>query len=212
MPAPPSSLRLTVKSHGIRLADLAGLAADLAKRIEATGFSPELVVYVETGARLFAHELAAVMGLPMTPIWVRRGGHGLKERLAPWVVRLPIGVRDGLRWLEEWSGVQRLTRRRAVLPVGPSLAGRRILLIDDAADTGRTIRAARGLILAAGVRAADLRSAVIAATMPRGRLSVDFYLLDKNHRMPWSADSDEKSEAERLASNLLSNTDAPRDI
>ncbi len=171
----------------------------MAERVRAAGFAPELVVYVETGARLFAHELAGVMGLPVVPIWVRRGGHGLKQRLAPWVVRLPVGVRDGLRWLEEVSGVQRMTRRRATLPATESLVGRRVLLLDDAADTGRTIRAARELILAAGVRAENLRSAVIAATMAEGREAVDFYLLDKNHRMPWSADSDERVEAERLA-------------
>lgn len=198
-------------SHEIRLAELPALAASMRERIRSSRFEPEIIVYVETGARLFAHELAGLMGVPKAPIWVKRGGHGLKKWLAPVAVRLPVAVRDGLRWLEERSGVQRFTRRTAVIPGSLQLAGRRILLVDDAADTGRTLIAARKLLHEGGVASENLRSAVIAATMPEARAVADFYLLDRNHRMPWSADSTERSEAERRAS-CLSTSDAPRDF
>src|SRR5690606_37519223 len=117
-----------------------------------------------------------------------------------------------LRRLEEWSGVQRMTTRCAALGVGTESAGRRVLLLDDAADTGRTMEAARKLILDTGVRGEDLRSAVIAATMAEGRASVDFYLLENNCRRPWSSDSEAPEEAERLAARWETATHATRDF
>lgn len=188
----------------LRLAELPRVATELAALVKNSGYQPEVIVYVETGARLLAYELAGLWGIPPVPVWVRRGGHGLKRILSPVARRLPVAVRDAMRRLEERTGVQRLTVRSAALPNPARVAGRRVLLVDDAADTGRTIKAARGLLMRAGVRETDIRTAVIAATMAGGRAAVDFYLLDRNHRMPWSADSAEHEEAELRAINLLS--------
>lgn len=193
----------------VRLAELPALADALAKRVRAAGFVPDTIVYVEKGARLLAHELAARLGVPVRAAWVRRGGHGLKQKLAPLALRLPVGVRDCLRRMEELSGVHRLTRRAAAMPGGDELRGRRVLIVDDAADTGRTIVAARAMVLARGVGPADVRTAVLAATTRRAQAHVDFFLLDRNCRMPWSADSDERVEAEFRAAQLAP-ADAPR--
>jgi hypoxanthine phosphoribosyltransferase len=195
----------------VRLADLPGLAEELATRVRTSGFGPDLIIYIETGARLLAHELAPRMGVPVRPVWVRRGGHGLKARLAPLVARLPMGMRDWLRRVEERSGVHLLTRRATVLPGDFRLEGRRVLILDDAADTGRTISAAKELVLARGAATADVRTAVLAATTPRARAAVDHFVIDHNCRMPWSADSDERAEAEARAAKLTP-ADAPRPL
>jgi hypoxanthine phosphoribosyltransferase len=186
----------------VRLAELPPLADALAGRVRAAGFVPDMIVYVEKGARLLAHELAERLGVPARPIWVQRGGHGLKRRLAPLVLRLPVGVRDWLRRVEELSGVHRLTRRTATMPGGNDLRGRRVLIVDDAADTGRTIEAARAMVLARGALSEDVRTAVIAATTQSAQVRVDFCLFDRNCRMPWSTDSDERAEAEARADQL----------
>ena len=195
----------------VLLADLPRLARELATRIRAGGFEPQVIVYVETGARLLAHELAAVLGAPLAPIWVRRGGHGLKQRLAPLAARLPVAARDWLRRAEERSGVHRRTRRTAALPDGIELRGRRALVFDDAADTGRTIAVARDLVIARGVAPGDVRTAVLAATTPPAQAAVDFFVLDRNCRMPWSADSDERADAAARAAKLAP-PDAPRAV
>lgn len=207
-PAPETSTVRPVQD--VRLAQLPALVRQLAERVHGSGFAPEAIVYVETGARLPARELATVMALPMTPIWVRRGGHGLKRVLAPLVMRLPGAARDWLRRLEERSGVHRLTRRAATLPAGDTLRGKRVLLLDDAADTGRTLAAARALLLQCGVASGDVRTAVLAATTPVAQSAVDFYLFDCNCRMPWSADSDERTEAARRCAADPVSPDAPR--
>lgn len=194
----------------VRLEELRELAGELAQRVRASGFRPEVMVYIETGARLLAHDVGRELGVESVPMWVSRGGSGLKQKVAPLVARTPVWLRDGLRRLEEWSGVHRHTRRRAVLAQGVELAGKRVLLLDDAADTGRTIAVARELVKREG-GAAEVKVAVLAATTAEGRAAVDFFVLEKNSRMPWSSDSDERAEAERRAEELRPKY-APRDL
>ena len=135
----------------------------------------------------------------------------MKQRLAPLATLLPRAVRDWLRRAEERSGVHQLTRRAADLPRDIQFGQQRVLVVDDAADTGRTLAVARALILARGGVAAQIRTAVLAATTPAARTAVDFYLLDRNCRMPWSADSEERTEAARRAEQLAP-AHAPRDL
>ncbi len=194
----------------VRLAEIPGLARELAGRVKASRFDAEAVVYIETGARLMAHEVARELSVELTPMWVRRGGSGLKQKVAPLVARMPVWMRDGLRKLEERSGVHRHTGRVAALAAGASFEGKRVLLLDDAADTGRTIAIARELLLGEG-GAAEVKAAVLAATTPAGRREVDFFLLEKNSRMPWSSDSDERVAAERRMEELRPRH-APRDL
>jgi len=56
-----------------------------------------------------------------------------------------------------------------------------------------------------------VKVAVLAATTPAGRAAVDFFVLEKNSRMPWSSDSDERVETERRAEELRPKY-APRDF
>lgn len=195
----------------VRLAELPGLARTLSERVRAEGFAPDLVVYVETGARLFAHELAGALQRPLAPIWVRRGGHGTKRILAPVLARLPVGVRDWLRRVEERTGVHRHTARKILWPGDVDLGGKRVLVLDDAADTGRTIRLAQENVVAQGAAPEHVRTAVLAATTPAAQAVVDFYLFACNCRMPWSADSDERAAAASRAA-ALEPADAPRDF
>ena len=186
----------------VRLAELPALADELAARVRTGGFEPELIVYVETGARLLAHELGARLGVPLLPVWVRRGGHGWKKRLTPLAARLPVVLRDWLRRAEEISGIHRITRRVAAMSEDVSLRGKRVLLVDDASDTGRTVGVARELVFERGAAPVDVRTAVLAATTPRAQAAVDFFLFDRNCRMPWSSDSDDRAEAEARAAKL----------
>ena len=56
-----------------------------------------------------------------------------------------------------------------------------------------------------------MKVAVLAATTAAGRAAVDFFVLEKNSRMPWSSDSDERVEAGRRAEQLRPKH-APRDF
>lgn len=193
----------------VRIAQLPELAAELERHVRAAGFAPEVIIYLETGARLIAHELGTRFGLPLFGIAVRRGGYGLKRKLAPVAARLPVWLRDCARRIEQFSGIHRYTSRTTSVPPGLMIAGRRVLLVDDAADTGRTLETARKILMSAGVSYDDLRTAVLAATTPRGRAVSDFYLFDCVCRMPWSSDSEERGEAEAIEKKLFSNAPRP---
>lgn len=202
MPGHESEMCATRSIPAIRLAELPALAERLAAEVRVRGFTPDVVVYVETGARLLARELGRVLVKPFVPITVSRGGRGLKRLLAGVAARLPVGVRDWLRKVEERSHIHRLTKRRASFDHASAVAGRRVLLIDDAADTGRTIEVARAMLVSCGGASGDIMTAVLAATTPRAQRAVDVYLFTRNSRMPWSADSDEFDEATRLAAEF----------
>lgn len=188
------------------LADLPACAARLAERIRATGFEPELIVYVERGARLLAWELCRLLGVPALPVVARRRGVLVKRLLAPIATRLPRRVRDAARRAEERGRWHATGGRQVTWPVPADLSGLRLLLLDDASDTGRTVSAVRAAVEASGGVSENLRVAVLAATTPEALRAVDIYLFDRNCRMPWSSDSRER----RLARRLMGERVPPR--
>jgi hypoxanthine phosphoribosyltransferase len=182
----------------VTLAELPALARELADRVRAAKFQPDLIVYVETGARLLAWELCRELGLKAVAVEAARPGRGIKRVFAPLAAMLPRWVNQGLRRAEEWLGVHRFTPRQVILPPGVVWRNRSILLVDDAVDTGRTITAVRAALQGGEDPPAQVRTAVLGATTPAALAVVDFFLFDYNRCLPWSSDSVEREEAQRL--------------
>jgi hypoxanthine phosphoribosyltransferase len=182
----------------VTLAELPALARELADRVRAAKFQPDLIVYVETGARLLAWELCRELGLKAVAVEAARPGRGIKQVFAPLASVLPRWVSKGLRWAEERLGVHRLTPRQVILPPGATWRNRSVLLVDDASDTGRTIKAVRAALQDCQDPPAQVRTAVLGATTPAALAVVDFFLFDYNRCLPWSSDSVEREEAQRL--------------
>jgi hypoxanthine phosphoribosyltransferase len=182
----------------VTLAELPALARELADHVRAAQFRPDLIVYVETGARLLAWELCRELGLKAVAVEAARPGRGIKRIFAPLASRLPRWASKGLRRAEERLGVHRVTPRQVVLPPGAAWRNRSVLLVDDAVDTGRTITAVRTALLGCKDPPAQIRTAVLGATTPAALAVVDFYIFDYNRCLPWSSDSPEREEARRL--------------
>jgi hypoxanthine phosphoribosyltransferase len=211
LPPPP---RVSGAIPVVRRADLRRLGACLAGKAREAGFLPDVVVYVERGARLLAWEICREFGCGAVPVTARRTGSGLKRGLAPLVGRLPERLRGGLRRLEErylWKP-GRGCPRAVVSSFTRSLSGRRVLVVDDAADSGRTIAGVRDWLEARGVEARNVRVAVLAATTPEGRTVADFWVFETNTRMPWSADSGERGECAAEFQRKSPPAYAPRDL
>ncbi|HXA13623.1 MAG TPA: phosphoribosyltransferase [Opitutaceae bacterium] len=196
MPTQPSARPQA--SGDVTLAELPALARELAGRVRAAQFQPDLIVYVETGARLLAWELCRELGLKAVAVEASRPGRGIKRVFAPLASMLPRWVSQGLRRAEEQLGVHRLTPRQVVLPPGAPWVNHSVLLVDDAVDTGRTIIAIRAALQDCKNPPAQIRTAVLGATTPAALAVVDFYLFDYNRCLPWSSDSAEREEAQRL--------------
>lgn len=182
----------------VTLAELPELTGRLAEKIRRAGFAPDVIVYVESGARLPAVRLCGELGLGAVPVQARRLGHGVKRWLAPLARWLPRGVMNAMRRCEERSGVHARTGRSVEFPVDYDFRGKAVLLLDDAADTGGTLIAVKQALIGRGADAGRLRCAVLAATTTAGRAQVDFHVLELNSVLPWSTDSVERRAAQAL--------------
>ncbi len=175
----------------VTLAELPALVAELARRIRVAGFRPDILLYVEEGARLPAVALCRELGLKAVPVIARRRGHGLKKIMAPLIAIMPRTLTNLLRRAEERSRVHAQGGRTVIWPhdfAGPT---GNILLLDDAADTGGTLAAVKTTLVHRGIEAACIRTAVLCATTEAGRAQADFYVLERNCVLPWSPDSAE---------------------
>lgn len=175
----------------------------LASRIQATGFEPMLLIGIKQGgaevARLMkssfpdSHYCEVRISRPST----KQKGQGWMHRL---LQKLPLVLCDLLRTLEsrfnEWrcQGQQPIRIGQIALPADISLAlseakSARVLLIDDAIDTGATILQAQKQ-LQAQFPNLDIRVAVITVTTRKPVCEADFYLYHNRTlcRFPWSND------------------------
>lgn len=117
-------------------ATIAKRVAELAREIQATMPGDLVVVALLKGAFIFVADLVRALS--------------------------QIGVEPGVDFMQVSSYGSGKESRGTVRLVGevPAVAGRRVLLVDDIQDTGRSLVYARGLLAAEG--ALDIRTCVLA--------------------------------------------------
>ena len=143
----------------------------LAKMVEETGYEPDCVAYLAKGAWQIGEACAEYFEVPMIELTAHRSGESVKSGTRSILQALPKGLRRMLREaelrkrLEGADGAaQKKTMRltgRFALPEG----AKRVLLVDDAADTGSSLIAAKEL-LASLLPGCEVRTAVIASFGP----------------------------------------------
>lgn len=174
------------------------------RRVEAQ-YAPDLLVGIRTGGLVVAEAMARAAVRPVTvlPLTSRRASTGTKARfglLRTTATRLPRPVLDRLRVLEHRLLTGRRKARVALQPfdhheaatIGAhiaAVAGSRVLVVDDAVDSGVTLATVLGL-LRETTGAAKIRSAVITVTLDDPRVEPDFALYrGVLCRFPWSFDA-----------------------
>ena len=143
----------------------------LAKMVEETGYEPDCVAYLAKGAWQIGEACADYFEVTMIELTAHRSGESVKSGTRSILQALPKGLRRMLREaelrkrLEGADGAaQKKTMRltgRFALPEG----AKRVLLVDDAADTGSSLLAAKEL-LACLLPGCEVRTAVIASFGP----------------------------------------------
>ena len=133
---------------------------DLAREVLASGFEPEVVVAIARGGLLLAGSIAYALGVKSCGALNVEFYTGVGERLTDPVVLPPM--------LDEQS-----------------LAGKRVLLVDDVSDSGRTLALVRELVGASGARV----KTVTLYTKPGTVLVPDYYWKSTSQwiTFPWSA-------------------------
>ena len=183
----------------VTLADLGPLTRQLLDTAGQAGFRPDCVLYLETGARLLAIEACRQLGAAAVPLKIQRRGGEAKGWLTCVLGRLPTWLKDLLRQLEARFLWRRMQDERLIGEApAVDLAGRRVLILDDAVDTGASIRLAREWAVSQGAAADQIRVAALTVTTAVAEPEVDFVLFRQMCRFPWSSDSRER-EAYRIA-------------
>jgi hypoxanthine phosphoribosyltransferase len=140
--------------------DFGAAADDLARTVVADGFAPQVVLGVARGGLFLAGALSYALGVKNVHVVNIEYYTGIDERLEQPVVLAPA-------------------------PSGDDLAGLRVLIVDDVADTGATLQVVHDLY--AG-HVADARYAVIYEK-PRSEVRCQ-YVWRRTQRwidFPWSS-------------------------
>jgi uncharacterized protein len=182
-------------------------ACALLMRLVEADYAPTLIIGIRTGGMVVAEAMvrAAAVPLPVLPLTCRRPSTNAKAKvplLRTAVASLPRSVTDLTRRLEHrWLSARRIhhdqpqnidrTEAEAIrtwLRKTPHPA--RILVADDAVDSGVTLQTVLQTLREIGRRGMVLRSAAITQTMPNP-LVVPNYVLWRETlcRFPWSLDA-----------------------
>lgn len=199
-------LRVETLSHN----DFAGCCNQLRDRILSRHGQWDLLVGIATGGDYVA-DYFEKSGIPRISIRKRRTYSASKEKghIDRWLRRLPLAVCDVLRRCESVaSGVKskvgktfhiypKETAVKLSAPAEERLArlsetlGRCpfVLIVDDAADSGHTLKAVREAVERA-LPGAKTVTAVLVTTRPEARCQVTESLYDDGRllRFPWAAD------------------------
>lgn len=164
--------------------------------------NPDVIVGIATGGVHVAAAMRDHFESDPANVVVRlsRPGTAVKQRLRGDLVlsRLPERAAYLLRWLEvAWR--ERMLRQRppATTTMQPELGieaqdalatARRVLVIDDTVDSGRTLEAAVGAVRSYNP-ACEIRTAALASTWRRPPISPDYLLYPRALvRFHWSMD------------------------
>ena len=183
---------------------LAEACSQLSHRVKAGGFTPSLIIGIQHGgaevARLMRNDFpeAAYCEVRLSRPSSQQKSQGLTQRL---LRSMPVWLCNVLRIVEsrvnEWRSKEKEPVRIGEIHLPDDVASllkdlgekATVLLVDDAIDTGATIRQAR-LQLLEQFPAITLRVAVITVTIPHPICDADFCLYHNRTlcRFPWSND------------------------
>ncbi|GAA1841250.1 phosphoribosyltransferase [Agromyces salentinus] len=140
--------------------DFAGASRTVAAEVLASGFRPDVVIAIARGGLLFAGAVAYALGTKACGSINVEFYSGVDERLPEPVLHPPM--------LD-----------------APALDGKRVLLVDDVSDSGRTLAKVVGILGEAG---ADVRSATLYTKSHTVLVpDFDYRRTDDWIVFPWSA-------------------------
>lgn len=144
---------------------------ELAKMVAERGYRPDCVAYLAKGAWQIGKACAGYFRVPLVELTTHRTGEAAKVGAQRVLAALPRCVRYCLRRIEldrrlscSGAGLQLKTvnlTNRFPFP----LHARNVLLVDDAADSGSSLIAARGLLLEL-LENPTVKTAVVSSFLP----------------------------------------------
>lgn len=181
------------KIEDVTLVKLKEYSAQLAKKIQDSGYVTEHILYVERAGLFIACEIAQNFACSITGIYASRGGNSFKSNFRILLRCLPKRVTDLMRRIEEKSNIHNVKSGRNVYIEGQFPPKRNnILLVDDAVDTGNSLKAVVNFLVSKGYHQDSLHSCVLTTTRKHPEYRADISLFnDVSFAFPWSYTSKE---------------------
>lgn len=182
---------MSYKIETLTTETLATKCSELQGAIEASGFTPELVVAIARGGVWVAENMFTDV-CHMSVKVQRRNTQLKKSFISKIVKRLPRQIQDWLRIQEArfGSGSGNSCNSELIFTIPDGLTPTRILIVDDAVDSGRTLKIVDEACKK-NFPHAEIRSAAITVTRSKPYAAPD-YTLYHDHtliRFPWSLDA-----------------------
>ncbi len=188
------------KVADVDLIQLKMMSVELAKQVQQNGYEPEHILYVERAGLLIGYEMARFFNCSISGIHSKRSGGALKSKVKIILRYLPGFVTHLLRRLELKSNIHEIKKDRNVYcekDLPPT--DKKILIVDDAIDTGYSLVAVLEFLEKHGCRKEMLKTGVLTTTGTKQVIRSDFSLFDQIIcAFPWSYDSREYSKTQKL--------------
>ncbi len=176
-----------LEKYSIQLADL----------IINEGFKPDHILFIERAGLLIGDIVANYLRCEMSGIATKRSGNGVKAGIKNILRYLPRFITHFLRRAEIHSNIHEVkSERKIVIDYPLPCKKKKILLIDDAIDTGNSIKAVIDYLINKGYSREQIKIAVITTTGKEVKYKADFSLFNQVIcAFPWSYDSREFDKA-----------------
>jgi hypoxanthine phosphoribosyltransferase len=180
------------------MSEAIALSHELARRVTEKGICPDRIIGIANGALVVTQIIAADLDIPFDVITIRRKGSAVKSKLSHytiliklvstwykvpilnlplvWAMKMMYGFKHDPSWIDA-------TKCR----------GRHILLVDDATNSGKTLRRAECFLTDNGCT--QVTTAVISiskyAYSKKGVVPYipDIYIAKRVHHFPWSVNN-----------------------
>lgn len=184
------------KIEDINLSELKKYSIMLARKVHESGYIPEHVLYVERVGLFPGCEVAKYFDCTISGIATNRSGTSVKSQIKIVLRYLPRSVTHFLRNLEIRSNIHGISKERNVCvedKMPPK--GKKLLVVDDALDTGYSLKAVVDFLMTHGYAVDNIRTAVITTTQKNPVWHPDISLFNQViFAFPWSYDSKEYNE------------------
>lgn len=162
------------------------------EQLVSTSYTPDFIIGIKHGGEYVSKNM--MLHLPHFAIKCQRKSTPLKEKLNSIFVvlqNMPLWFRDLLRIVES-KILPKKSRAKAAIVLDdpfPDITDKKILLVDDAVDSGITLKSVF-MKLKEAFPTAQIRTAVFTVTTSDPIIKPDYYLFKEKTliRFPWSKD------------------------
>jgi hypoxanthine phosphoribosyltransferase len=195
-----SIFKMHQRINDISLKQIAEYSIRLAHKIGEIGWLPEHILYVERAGLFVGHIVSNYFNCNISGVYCSRSGTFLKSKMKTAFRTLPRTVTHLLREIEIKSNIHSLYKERKVNIIGQyPPQDRNLLIVDDAVDTGYSIKEILDFLIGMGYKKERIKIAVLAMTRKNSARTADIFLFEKmKFAFPWSYDSREYAIAWKL--------------